>query len=235
MTNTQYIEKILASVERIIVDTSTLMTRGFQQFIINNQERLLAEKKKIIVPNAVYSELARHVKSTNPEKSGLAMATVELLALNKEIFQVKNTPLTEEEIAHAFADAQLLADLTLHRSDCNQLLITNDRKLSCDAYDLNQQQSCKGRRVLVCYINRSGELQCCDCARPTAEWGAKEPVSTSPEERTHATTDVTMKDTSENKGNSWNFDWRSGLVSISSLCLLYGFYKGGRAVLRNIV
>lgn len=45
MTNTQYIEKILSSVERIIVDTSTLMTKGFQQFIINNQERLLAGEK----------------------------------------------------------------------------------------------------------------------------------------------------------------------------------------------
>lgn len=235
MTNTQYIEKILSSVERIIVDTSTLMTKGFQQFIINNQERLLAGEKKIIVPKAVYSELARHVESANPEKSGLAMAAVELLALNKEIFQVENAPLTEEEIAHAFADAQLLADLTLHRSDCNQLLITNDRKLSCDAYDLNQQQSCKGRRVLVCYINGGGELQCCDCARPTAEWGAKEPVSTSPEERTHATTDVPMKDTSENKWNSWNFDWRSGLVSILGLGFIYSLYKGGRVVLRNMV
>ena len=80
------------------------------------------------------------------------MAAIELLALNKAIFQVENVPLTAEEIAHTFADAQLLAELTLHRSDYNQLLITNDRKLSCDAYDLNQQQSCKGRKVLVCYI-----------------------------------------------------------------------------------
>ena len=234
MTNTQYIEKILASVERIIVDTSTIMTRGFQQFIINNRERLLAVEKKIIVPKAVYSELARHVESENPEKSGLAMAAVELLALNKAIFQVENEALTEET-AHAFADAQLLADLTIHRSDCNQLLITNDRKLSCDAYDLNQQQSCKGCRVLVCYINGCGELQCCDCARPTADRVTKEPVSTGPEERTHTTTDVPMKETAENNGNGWSFDWRSGLVSVSGLCLLYGLYKGGRVVLRNMV
>lgn len=235
MTNTQYIEKILSSVERIIVDTSTLMTRGFQQFIINNRERLLAGEKKIIVPKAVYSELARHVESENPEKSGPAMAAVELLALNKAIFQVENDLFTEAEIAHTFADAHLLADLTLHRSDCNQLLITNDRKLSCDAYDLNQQQSCKGRRVLVCYINGCGELQCCDCARPTADRAAKEPVSTSPEKRTYTTTNVPMKETAENNGNSWSFDWRSGLVSVSGLCLLYGLYKGGKAFFRNMV
>lgn len=231
MTNIQYIEKTLSSVERILVDTSTLMTRGFQQFICNNKERLLVREKKIVVPKAVYSELARHVDSADTEKSELAMAAVELLALNKAIFQVENAPLTEEEIAHAFADAQLLAELTLHRSDYNQLLITNDRKLSCDAYDLNQQQSCKGRKVLVCYINWCGELQCCDCARPTTEKVVNEPITAIPERRTHDTIEVPLKGTDT---DIWKFDWRSGLVSISGLGLLYGFYKGSKAFLRNI-
>lgn len=231
MTNIQYIQKTLSSVERILVDTSTLMTRGFQQFICNNKERFLAREKKIVVPKAVYSELARHVDSADTEKSELAMAAVELLALNKAIFQVENAPLTEEEIAHAFADAQLLAELTLHRSDYNQLLITNDRKLSCDAYDLNQQQSCKGRKVLVCYINWCGELQCCDCARPTAERMVDEPVATIPERRTYDTIEVPLEGTDT---DIWKFDWRSGLVSISGLGLLYGLYKGSKAFLRNI-
>lgn len=153
------------------------------------------------------------------------------MALNKAIFQVENAPLTEEEIAHAFADAQLLAELTLHRSDYNQLLITNDRKLICDAYDLNQQRSCKGRKVLVCYINWCGELQCCDCARPTAERVVNEPAVTIPERSTRDTTNVTPKETDE---NIWKYDWLSVLVSISGLGLLYGLYKGSKAFLRNI-
>ena len=231
MTNIQYIEKTLSSVERILVDTSTLMTRGFQQFICNNKERFLAREKKIVVPKAVYSELARHIDSTDTEKSELAMAAIELLALNKAIFQVENVPLTAEEIAHTFADAQLLAELTLNRSDYNQLLITNDRKLSCDAYDLNQQQSCKGRKVLVCYINWCGELQCCDCARPTADKVGNEPAATIPERSTRDTTNVILKATDE---NIWKYDWLSGLVSVSGLGLLYGFYKGSKAFLRNI-
>ena len=233
MTNTQYIEKILSSVERILVDTSTLMNPGFQQFISNNQERLLAGEKKIVVPKAVYGELARLVGAVDVEQSELAMAAVILLASNKAVFQVENAPITEEEIDHAFADAPLLADLTIHRSSYNQLLITNDRRLSCDAYDLNHQQSCKGCRVFVCYVNRCGELQCSDCARLATEPVVKEPTVAIPERRTQDTTDVSFKESAEKSKNRWKFDWRSSLVSLAGLGLLYGVHKGGKALLRH--
>jgi len=138
MTNSQYTEKTLASVQRILVDTSTLMTPGFQRFISTSKDLLVTGNQKIIVPKAVYTELARHMGSEDSEKCDRAMAAVDLMALNKDVFQVESAPLSEDEIAHAFADAQLLSELTLHRSEYNQLLITNDRKLSCDAFDLNQ-------------------------------------------------------------------------------------------------
>lgn len=93
MNNTQYIEKVFSSVERILVDTSTLMSRGFHQFIYNNRDRLLADGKRIIVPKAVYTELARHMGSEDEKKSALAMDAVDLMALNKDIFQVENAPL----------------------------------------------------------------------------------------------------------------------------------------------
>lgn len=234
MTNAQYTEKILSSVERIIVDTSTLMTRGFQQFIYNNKERILANGQKMIVPKAVYAELARHIGSEDESKSKDAMAAVELMTMNRDVFQVESTPLSEEEIAHAFADAQLLSELTLHRSDYNQLLITNDRRLSCDAFSLNQQQSCKGRRVLVCYINWCGELQCCDCARPAADRVPEKPVLISPENNTESPStipDASIRGTSD---NNWEFDWKSGLLSLSGTGLIYCLYRGGKAFLRNI-
>lgn len=231
MTNIQYIEKILSSVERILVDTSTLMTPGFQQFICNNKERLSNAKQKIVVSKAVHGELARLTASTDMEKSKLATAAIELLVLNKSIFQIENAPLTEEEIAHAFADAQLLAELTLHRSKYNQLLITNDRKLSCDAYDLNQQQSCKGRKVLVCYINWCGELQRCDCARPTTESAGSEPTVTTSKRNIRNTTNVPRKEIDK---NTWKFDWFSGLLSISGAVLIYGICKGSKAFFRSV-
>ena len=234
MTNSQYTEKTLASVQRILVDTSTLMTSGFQRFISNNKELLVTGNQKIIVPKAVYTELARHMGSEDAEKCDRAMAAVDLLALNKDVFQVESVPLSEDEIAHAFADAQLLSELTLHRSAYNQLLITNDRKLSCDAFDLNQQQSCKGRKVLVCYINWCGELQCCDCARLSAEKVVEKQLSRDPESNTVTQSSVSKTTTEETTEETWGFDWLSGLLGLSSAGLIYGLYRGGKALLRNI-
>lgn len=234
MTNFQYTEKTLASVQRILVDTSTLMTPGFQRFISSSKDLLVTGNQKIIVPKAVYTELARHMGSEDSEKCDRAMAAVDLMALNKDVFQVESAPLSEDEIAHAFADAQLLSELTLHRSEYNQLLITNDRKLSCDAFDLNQQQSCKGRKVLVCYINWCGELQCCECARPSADKVVEKPIS-SDHERTPVTSSVVSeKTTKEITEETWGIDWLSGLLGLSSAGLVYGLYRGGKALLRNI-
>ena len=234
MTNSQYTEKTLASVQRILVDTSTLMTSGFQRFISNSKELLVTGNQKIIVPKAVYTELARHMGSEDAEKCDRAMAAVDLLALNKDVFQVESVPLSEDEIAHAFADAQLLSELTLHRSAYNQLLITNDRNLSCDAFDLNQQQSCKGRKVLVCYINWCGELQCCDCARLSAEKVVEKQLSRDPESNTVTQSSVSKTTTEETTEETWGFDWLSGLLGLSSAGLIYGLYRGGKAFLRNI-
>jgi rRNA-processing protein FCF1 len=233
MTNAQYTEKTIASVDKILVDTSTLMTFSFQQFIRTNKALLISYQKKIVVPKAVYTELARHVESSDPEKSKLAMESIELLTLNMEIFQIEDMSLTAEEVAHAFADAELLSELTLHRSDYSQLLITNDRRLSCDAFDLNQLESCRGRKIFVCYINWCGELQCCECARPSALKSPKD-----------ADDDIPvcdhLKDEEESDENKpgiqqtpWKFDWKSGIITASGLSILVALYKGGKELLKS--
>ena len=235
MNNAQYVDKVVSSVDRILVDTSTLMNRGFQQFINNNRKRFLTAKKRIIVLKSVYTELARHLVSEDSEKSKSALSVVDLLANNENIFLVESAPLDEEEISHAFADAQLLSELTLHKSDVNQLLITNDRKLSCDAFDLNQQQSCRGGRILVCYVDWYGELQCCECARPTVERKAENTVASNEEQvQTRLTSeDTTIRIMSEEEV-PWTFDWKSSLIGVSGIGILYGLYKAGRAILRYV-
>lgn len=234
MNNAQYIEKTISSVDRILVDTSTLMTNGFHQFISNNKHSLIEGQKKIIIPKAVYTEIARHMVSDNPEKSTRAFAAVELMSLNKEIFQIESVPLSQEEIAHAFADAQLLSELTLHKSNYNQLLITNDRKLSCDAFDINQQQSCRGRKVLVCYINWYGEMQCCECAR--------QPSVIQQENTSQSFTDITSPDNSKvSVDNStpfndttWNFDWKSSAITLCGVGALVVLYQSCYALSKHI-
>lgn len=223
MTNVQYIENTLSTVDRILLDTSTLMCPGCQQFIRNNKKLICGSGKKLIIPKAVYAELARHLGGEDQEKSEHAVAAVELICTNKEIFEVENVPLTEEEIAHAFADAQLLSDLTAHRSEFNQLLISNDRNLSSDAFDLNQQQSCRGRKVLVCYINRLGEMHRCDCARPVVTESVAE--DNEPETEIQTETQMEPEKTSAPAAaadQEWYFDTKSGVIGVVGAGVLYG-------------
>lgn len=233
MNNTQYIEKIITSVDRILVDTSTLMTNGFQQFIFNNKKSLIMGQKKIIIPKAVYTELARHMISDNSEKSSRAMAAAELMSLNKDVFQIENISLSQEDIAHTFADAQLLSELTLHKSDYNQLLITNDKKLSCDAFDLNQQQSCKGRKILVCYINWYGEMQCCECARQSANNSQERTTPIFADIDLPNNTKEHIDNSSSSAENSWKFDWKSSVITLCSAGALYALYHNCYALTKH--
>lgn len=164
MTNMEYIETMVRSNDRIYMDTAALMdTDGLELFISYSAPILEAHERKIIIPKSVRSELARHLGSDNHVKASLAMRAIELISQHRNLFQVENEPITEEEISRAFADAQILSELTLAKATCSQLLITNDKKLSTDAFSLNQQKSSRGFQIRVCYISRSGELRKCEC------------------------------------------------------------------------
>ena len=164
MTNTEYIQKMALVNDYIYVDTSALMDADWLRLFSEKAEPIFkAAGKCITIPPAVRSELIRHLDSPDYEKKSRAETAITILAEHKELFQATGGQLDDEEIAKAFADMELLATLMLNRRGNRQLLIANDRNLSKDAYNLNTQQSCQGGRISVCYINRFGELQMCDC------------------------------------------------------------------------
>lgn len=240
MTNTEYTETMVRSNERIYIDTATLMdVDGMRLFIENSRGFLQDAGRKIIVPKSVCSELARHLESENPVKRDLAMKAIGMISENPEIFQVECTPMTDEEIAKAFADAHLLSELTLHKSDCDQLLITNDKRLSSDAYSLNQQQSCKGHRIMVCFINRLGELHRCACvatanmAKHDKEAVVEEPLPTPT--KVNADADNTRKEEVVNHAaphqEDKSFDWPSAIAGFCAAIGTWCLYKGGKAFL----
>ena len=189
MCTSDYIRTMVNSNEAIYIDTASLMDAESMELFINNAEWvLLNEHRKIIVPRAVCLELTRHLGSQNSVKKNKAVRVLEMLGSHGDIFEVHNENLREEEALNAFADSELLAELTLNRTGCGQLLITNDRRLSEDAYKLNEQASCRGYKVMVCFINRFGDLRRCECARtqsvaarceetPTSEATASAPKS----------------------------------------------------------
>lgn len=228
MTNNQYTEYVLSKVDHILLDTSSLMSHGWQQFVSNIRNSLIASGKKIKIPLSVYSELARLIGSADQDKSASALKAVEVISSNKEIFQIESACLTEEEIAHAFADAQLLSELTLHKSTNNQLLITNDTGLSSDAFEINQQLSCKGGRVFVCYIDPYGEMQRCRCTKQDAE------KRTDNSEVSNNAADKEPPINKEKvKERKWSYDWKSGAVSIFGVGLFYWLYKSGSTIIKN--
>lgn len=241
MTNSEYVSKTFSQVDVILVDTSTLMSRSFHQFISDYREWLLSANKIITVPHAVYAELGRHMFSSDHVKSEAALAANNLLASNPDIFQVQSASLSEDELAHAFADADLLSELTANRPYCNQLLIANDRKLSSDAYDLNLQQSCRGKRIFVCYIDCRGGLQCCDCARATGTTpitiAESEPDLSTNNSSVHTTTHTQNYVPATNEC-SWNFDWRSGVIggtaTISTAGAILWIFKTGIPFIKNL-
>lgn len=254
MDNNQYSIKVVSIADRIYIDTSALMEPMTQRFIRFIRPFLLKEGKKIIVKRAVYTELARHLKSPYKHKVECALKAIELLALNSDLFQVESSPLTDEEISDAFADPELLAELTIHKNCNRQLLIVNDKNLSCDAYKLNKQESCKGCKVFVCYINNLGELHCCDCARTDAETSpvkkaAVTPVApvqsvpvataasitqTSPVQKTFTKTDSSV---AKEEPEPWRFDLKSfglGVAGAAGIAGLgYGAYRAIKAFTRN--
>ena len=165
MYTIDYISAMVNSNEAIYIDTASLMDENLEQFISNAEGVLQSRQRKIIVPRAVCLELTRHLGSQNPEKKEKAVRALALLSDHADIFEIRNQDIREAEALKAFADSELLAELTLNRTACGQLLITNDRRLSEDAYKLNEQASCRGHKVMVCFINRFGELRKCECAR----------------------------------------------------------------------
>ena len=169
MTNSEYIETMISQNDLIYIDTATLMEiEGMENFIQSYEDIFIRYSKKMIVSKAVCYELARHLGSSNQVKVELALQVIGILVRYNDLFEVRNSGMTETELAKAFADSHLLSELTVNKTEYGQLLITNDKKLSRDAYGINNQESCKGHRVMVCYINRVGELHMCECVKGMA-------------------------------------------------------------------
>ncbi|HAP72373.1 MAG TPA: hypothetical protein DCQ39_01080 [Lachnospiraceae bacterium] len=150
--------------DRIYIDTSSMMgIAALKQFIENYGDVLRTNRKTLVVSSTVVQELVRHLDSD--EKRNLARQALDLIRANPDIFQMENTKFSYEDVQKAFADESLYKILLSQRNICRQLLITNDRCLSRDAFRLNQIESWSGRTVAVCYIDKLGRLEASDVVK----------------------------------------------------------------------
>jgi rRNA-processing protein FCF1 len=154
---------LLQDTDLIYIDTASLMnSNNLRHFLTNYKKDFYESRKMIIVSEAVCQELLRHINSANGDKANKAMHALNIIREYNNIFILEQSDFSPEEIQHAFADQELLVRLTKERRSKRQLLITNDRSLSKDAYDLNMLQSCRGKEISVCYVNYYGFLKSSD-------------------------------------------------------------------------
>ena len=166
MSNNDYLAQMVLINDFIMIDTSTLLDTEWLRLFSERADPIFrAAGKQIIIPPAVRSELLRHYDSEDESKRIKAREAVNILADFKDLFLATGGPLEDDDVINAFADAEILALLTVNRLKQRQLLIANDRDLTRDAYNLNLQLSCQGARICVCHVNRFGELQKCDCVQ----------------------------------------------------------------------
>ena len=159
MTNREYVEDLLALNEKIYIDTSSLMNdTELSRFLEQYQDIFGALDKKIIVTREVCLEIVRHLSSKNFEKQEKAKSVILLFKNYSNLFIFEDKDLKQSEVSSAFADSELLSRITKDKSKHSQLLITNDKNLSVDAYKLNKLYSCKGKRIMVCFIDNLGQL-----------------------------------------------------------------------------
>lgn len=159
MTNREYVEDLLALNERIYIDTSSLMNdTELGRFLVQYQDIFEALDKKIIVTREVCLEIVRHLSSKNFEKQEKAKSVILLFKNYSNLFIFEDKDLKQSEVSSAFADSELLSRITKDKSKHSQLLITNDKNLSVDAYKLNKLYSCKGKKIMVCFIDNLGQL-----------------------------------------------------------------------------
>lgn len=159
MTNTEYVTKLFDINDKIYIDTSALMNPcNLENFIQHAGPLLINRSKKIFVKHAVWLELVRHLESDNYDKQSCALSATVKITNNSELFKIEGPNDTSIDVETAFADPEFIADLTTNKRSYSQLLITNDKKLSYDALRLNDMESIKGHKIMVCYINRLGQL-----------------------------------------------------------------------------
>jgi len=165
MYKLDYMKKQIEHNDLIWIDTCTMMyTERFEIFIKNARSLLLENNKKIIVPDCVMAELAKHQCSEDETRRICASAAIEIIRCNSDIFKVEYIE-NDASNGENFADPKILTVILENRRNLNQLLISNDQRLTSDANKFNYLESFNGSRISVCYIGYNGEMNICDCVK----------------------------------------------------------------------
>lgn len=157
--NKKILDELIEDNDVIMIDTCFALRDEFSQFIDNIEIELMAHKKKIVVKNVVIAELDRHMGSTDDVLRSKATNAVSTICMKRNIFNIDEKNISTEAILKAFADVEFITDFTKNRIKYRMALLTTDYKLGKDIIDLNNLESCYGKKVEVFTLNRFGCLE----------------------------------------------------------------------------
>ena len=159
--NTGILENLLNDNDVIMIDTCFAMRDEFPSFIDSIEIELMARKQRITVKSVVLAELYRHMGSEDAKLRSKATRAIETICMRRNIFDIDEERLDADAIIKAFADVEFIADFTRNRIKYRMALLTNDYKLGKDINELNNLESCYGKRIEVFLLNRDGALEEC--------------------------------------------------------------------------
>lgn len=153
------ITKIMSGYQ-VYIDTSALMNVEQLKVFIDNVEKDFTFRKKINILSNVYQELTDFSNGYDNDKKNYAKEALKLIsksfifAVNPEFKRKKNP----------FADPRILTTLIENKIHTPQMLITFDKKLSIDAYNLNDLKCMENQNdIKVMAIDSEGMLYVPEC------------------------------------------------------------------------
>lgn len=144
---------------QVYIDTSALMNTDRLQLLVDNIEKDITLRKKIIILANVYQELTDFSKGYNNDKRILANYALDIIS-NSNAFVVNPEFKRKKK---PFADPKILTTLIENKIEKPQIIITFDKSLAIDANNLNDLKCMNGNEIKVLTISEDGELVVPDC------------------------------------------------------------------------
>ena len=145
----------LANTNEIYIDTTAILSEGFQEIMIHNAKALKDEGNTIKIHRAVINAFAKIQEGGNVNESRLVEDRLNMLKALEEggVIQYMGNPLEPR-----CAEQLYLELMVTHRNRKNISLISNSYELVHDALLMNQIGSFFGKEITAFRLSDEGEL-----------------------------------------------------------------------------
>ena len=148
-------QQVLNTNDRTIIDTCTILNKGFIRLIRSGITAITDSKKSISIPYQVLNELNRLGADSSGQE---ALAAREMLCKINRLHNSHVVQYIGDKYDSTHADERVLEYILQNRSHEQIAVITQDTGLSFDLLAMNSLESFEGRRVSVYRIDKRGNI-----------------------------------------------------------------------------